>query len=65
MFTLMQDPAVAGRMAHLHVQERLEAAALHRLVRNARTTCEQPSPEPKLTRRPRPWTPFALRLSFR
>jgi anti-sigma factor RsiW len=65
MFTLMQDPAVASRLAHLHVQERLEAAALHRLVRGARTTREQPSPEPTPMRRTRRWVPLALRLSFR
>jgi hypothetical protein len=65
MFTLMQDPAVASLQAHLHVQERLEAAALHRLVRSTRTTREQPSPEPSPRRRHRPWAPLTLRLSFR
>ena len=65
MFTLVQDPAVASRMAHLHVQERLEAAALHRLARSARTKHEQPSLKLTPTRRPRARALLALRPSFR
>jgi hypothetical protein len=65
MFTVMQDPAVASRLAHHYMQERLEAAARHRLARSARTTHEQPSPEPTPTRRPRARALLALRLSFR
>jgi hypothetical protein len=64
MFT-MQDPTVASRMAHLHVQDRLAAADRHRLARSARTTREQPSPEPSPTRRPRSGAHLGLRLSFR
>jgi len=65
MFTLMQDPAVASRLAHYHVQERLEAAARSRLVRSAQATSEQPSPEPTEARRPRARALLALRLAFR
>ena len=65
MFTVMQDPAVASRLAHLHVQERLEGAALHRLVRSARTTHEPLPAEPTPTRRPRARAFLAMRLSFR
>ena len=64
MFTVMQDPVVASRLAHDLMQERLEAAARHRLARSARTTREQPAPQPP-TRRTRARALLALRLSFR
>ena len=65
MFTVMQDPVVASRLAHDLMQERLEAAARRRLARSARTARVQPAPEPTPTRRRRARALLALRLSFR
>jgi hypothetical protein len=65
MFTVMQDPAVASRLAHLHVQDRFDAAARHRLARIARTKVDRPSLEPTPIRRPGARRLPALRPSFR
>jgi hypothetical protein len=65
MFSIMQDPQVANRLAQLYTEERIRFAAGYHLARTAQTTDQSPAPVPVSHRR-RGWKlPAALRPSFR
>jgi hypothetical protein len=64
MFPLMQDPGVASRLAHQHMDDRARAATRYRLAASLRTRPEKPSPKPTAARRPRARALRTLRFSL-